>query len=80
MPPPLVAHKYHVAVNGQPYGPFEEAMLRQMLAEGRIKADSQVWRDGMSGWVAMNQCAELQGLFAPASSGLPPMPGMPPIA
>lgn len=77
MPPPLVAYKYHVAVNGQPYGPFDEAMLRQMLAEGRIKADSQVWRDGMSAWVAMGQCAELQALFAPASAGLPPMPGMP---
>ncbi len=77
MPPPLVQHRYHLAVNGQPYGPFGSQDLAKMLAEGRISgASTEVWREGLPAWVKLNQLAELASLFQPQ---LPPsLPAMPP--
>ena len=77
--PVAALFKYHVGVNGQPYGPFEPTILEQMLREGRIQPTSQVWREGWGNWMPMNQVSELQGLFAPSATSMPPMPGMPPL-
>ncbi|MET1114209.1 MAG: tubulin-like doman-containing protein [Comamonas sp.] len=74
--PPIPTYQYHVAVNGQPYGPFDAAMLRQMLATGQVQPGSKVWREGWSAWVDLNQSPELQSLFA-APSAMPLVPGMP---
>lgn len=74
--PPVPTYQYHVAVNGQPYGPFEVAMLRQMLSTGQIQPSSKVWREGWGAWVDLNQSPELQSLVS-APAAMPMVPGMP---
>lgn len=80
-PPPQPAYQYHIAVQNQPYGPFDLAQLRQMLAEGRITADTPTWREGWPSWTALQQHSELQSLLISAPSlTMPPLPpAMPPL-
>lgn len=79
MPPiPAQAHRYHVAIDGQPHGPYDAATLRQMLSTGQIQPSSKVWREGWSAWVDLNQSAELKPLMT-APLAMPPVPGMPPM-
>lgn len=73
-PPPLpTAVQYWVAINGQQAGPFDLAALQQKLASGEINRDSLAWKQGMPGWTAMSQIAELGSLFANVPPPLPPM-------
>jgi membrane protease subunit (stomatin/prohibitin family) len=52
-PPPLPGQvKYHIAVNGQPTGPFDMAALQQMISQGQLTRESLVWKEGMPGWQA----------------------------
>lgn len=69
MPPPLPgAVPFFAAINGQQAGPFDPNTLQQYVAAGQITRDTLVWRQGMAGWTAAGQVAELQALFA----GMPP--------
>ncbi len=45
-PPPIPTVTYHVAVNGQPTGPYDVNTLRQMAATGVFVTTSLVWRLG----------------------------------
>lgn len=56
-----------IGQNGEKYGPYSEANVRQWLREGKLAADALAWRDGMAGWVP------LASLF-PAAAGDPPLP------
>jgi membrane protease subunit (stomatin/prohibitin family) len=69
-PPPLV--QYNVAVNGQTTGPFTLDQLRQMAAQGQFTPQSQVWKQGMSGWAAAGTVAELGSVFAQSAPPPPP--------
>jgi GYF domain 2 len=65
------------AANGQQQGPFGDAQLRDLIANGTVRADTLVWTDGMAGW---QKAAEVPGLMA--SAGGPPvlpMGGPPPM-
>jgi hypothetical protein len=65
------------AANGQQQGPFGEAQLRDLIANGTVRADTLVWTEGMAGW---QKAAEVPGLMA--SAGGPPvlpMGGPPPM-
>jgi GYF domain 2 len=65
------------AANGQQQGPFGDAQLRDLIANGTVRADSLVWTEGMAGW---QKAAEVPGLMA--SAGGPPvlpMGGQPPM-
>jgi cobalamin synthase len=65
------------AANGQQQGPFGEAQLRDLIANGTVRADTLVWTEGMAGW---QKAAEVPGLMA--SAGGPPvlpMGGSPPM-
>lgn len=75
-PPPATGH-FHVAVNGQPSGPFAEPVLKQMVAAGTLTAASLVWRAGMASWLAAGSVSELAGLFGPAAHTPPTLP--PPV-
>ena len=80
-PPPMPQVNYHVAVNGQQYGPYDMQALQQMAQQGQINAQSMVWCQGMAGWEAASNRPDLQSLFMPqAPQGVPPIPGgMPPM-
>jgi membrane protease subunit (stomatin/prohibitin family) len=68
-PPPLPS--WHVAENGAAVGPFSPAQLQEAVVTGRLRADSLVWRSGMSGWSPAGQVPELAALFQAAPPPLP---------
>ncbi len=69
-PPPVPTVVYHIAVNGQPTGPFEVSVLAQMATAGQFTADSLVWKNGMAQWAKAGTVEELKNLFANA---MPPI-------
>ena len=59
-PPPVPARPaYHVAVGGQPTGPFTLEQLREQAAKGGLTRASLVWAAGMAGWQPAAEVAEL---------------------
>ncbi len=71
-PPPLPgAVQFHVALNGQPSGPFPLATIRQYIEAGQIKKDTLVWRQGMAEWSKAETAAEIATLFGAVP---PPIP------
>ncbi|MDA7817975.1 DUF4339 domain-containing protein [Sulfurimonas sp.] len=71
---------YHAMINNQQQGPFSEAKLQQMAANGSVTSDTLVWQAGMAGWEAAGTQQGLQNLFAAATPPPPPGIGMPPPA
>jgi hypothetical protein len=66
-----------IGQDGQQFGPYSEADIRQWMREGRLSADALAWREGMTDW------ASLASLFVTTASTTPPPPppaGMPPLA
>jgi hypothetical protein len=55
-----------ISVNGQAYGPYDEAQMRGFAAEGRLAAHSQVARAGEQSYRAASEHEELAPLFHPA--------------
>ena len=77
-PPPMPGSKmYHVAVNGQQYGPYDINTLRQMVQQGQVNAQTMVWTQGMPQWAAAPTVSELAPLFAPPAMGGTPPPPIP---
>jgi membrane protease subunit (stomatin/prohibitin family) len=73
LPPPLPgARQYHLAVDGQPTGPFSVESLREQQASGQLAADSLVWSPGMEDWLEASQVDDLAALFI--SHEPPPVP------
>ena len=79
-PPPIPTAIYHVAVNGQPTGPFDLSALSQLISVGSFTKDSLVWKPGMAQWTKAGEVEELRVIFPQTP---PPIPsegsGMPPI-
>lgn len=71
-PPPLPQAEWHVAVDGAQQGPLDMARLQAMVAEGKLKADTLVWKAGMSGWTKAGEVGDLGALFANVPPPLPP--------
>lgn len=69
-PPPIPAVTYNVVINGQSAGPYDMATLSQMAQAGQIKADTLVWKPGMSNWAAISTVQELASVL----TSIPPMP------
>jgi membrane protease subunit (stomatin/prohibitin family) len=51
-PPPPAAKAWHVAENGATKGPFSEADLAAMVANGSLSRATMVWTAGQDGWKA----------------------------
>jgi membrane protease subunit (stomatin/prohibitin family) len=72
-PPPLPNQvQWYAAINNQQAGPFTAEQLQRMIANGQITKDTLMWKQGMAGWTAAGEVADLAGLF---SAGPPPLPG-----
>jgi hypothetical protein len=71
--------EWRVAVKGEQRGPYTLDQLRAMIAEGRLPADTLVWRPGMANWTPLGSVPELA---VPVSRGPAPMaaPGPTPSA
>ena len=61
-PPPPVA-VWHIAHDGQSFGPYTPQNLARLAREGRLGPDSLVWTSGMGGWSPARQVSQLSGLF-----------------
>ena len=73
-PPPPPTIQYYVAVNGQQTGPFNMQQLQQLRQTGQLTQQSYVWKQGMSGWEAAGNVAELGSLFQTTTPPPPPIP------
>ncbi len=69
---------YVIGVNGQQYGPVDEATLKQWITEGRVGAQSLSFKSGEASWMPMGERAEFKPHFAPAAPA--PAPGAVPAA
>lgn len=73
-PPAPTGPQYHMAVNGQQYGPYGLDQISQFVKEGRIQPDSMLWTNGMANWQAASTIDGIKDLF----SATPPPPPAPP--
>jgi hypothetical protein len=53
-------------------GPHALARIRQLHAEGALRADDLLWWDGLEGWIGRDQALTLLGFEALAARPLPP--------
>lgn len=74
-PPPIPQVAFNVLLNGQNSGPFGLQQIQQMIQQGQISPDTQVWKVGMVNWASAAATPELASLFASAP---PPTPTAPP--
>lgn len=64
------------AANGQQQGPFPDSQLRDLIANGTVRADTLVWTEGMAGW---QKAAEVPGLMPAGGPPAVPRGGPPPM-
>ena len=65
-----------VGGDGKEYGPVDEGLLRQWIAENRVSPDTLVQAEGSTDWKPLSQFPE----FASAAPGAtPPPPGPRPV-
>jgi membrane protease subunit (stomatin/prohibitin family) len=72
VPPPLPGLALHVSVGGKSQGPFDEAGLKLLMAQGQLQRDTLVWKPGSPAWAKAETLAEIAGLLAQMP---PPLPG-----
>ncbi|HEY7120487.1 MAG TPA: SPFH domain-containing protein [Tepidisphaeraceae bacterium] len=74
-PPPLPQPvSFFVGADGKQVGPFDVPTLQKMLADGQLKRDTLVWKQGMSAWTKAGDVQELTQLFASVPPPLPTSP------
>ena len=73
VPPSIPVVAYHVAMNGQAAGPFDQATLKQMAVAGQFAATSLVWKPGMTEWAKAETVDELKDVL---SNIMPPLPNL----
>lgn len=72
---------YHVCLSdGSQYGPYDEESLQNMVANGQIPANCNVWTEGMATWLPYSQVFTAPALppVPPAAPALPPVPSAAP--
>ena len=64
VPPPIpMATPFYVAEDGKPVGPLDRAALGARARDGKLRAETLVWREGMAAWTAVSQVPELADLL-----------------
>jgi hypothetical protein len=67
---------WHYSAGGQPAGPVSDNQLQGLLREGKVTAETMVWREGLADWQPAGSVSELSGIFK-GGAGVPPPPGAP---
>lgn len=71
---------WYYNLNGQQSGPVEDDEMRAMLASGMVRAETLVWRDGMTEWLPVIRTPEWSSQLANPTMAspyaLPPMSGL----
>ena len=74
MPPPIPqAIQYFYATDGKQSGPVGFDQLKALFANRTVNKDTLVWKQGMTGWTALNEVEELKAFLG--GSMPPPLPG-----
>jgi hypothetical protein len=74
-PAPGAAAEWHLIGEGNAQtGPHTFRQVEMMIQQGRILAESLVWRAGMDGWIALAECGEFADAFAAVPPSPPPAP------
>jgi uncharacterized RDD family membrane protein YckC len=66
---------WYYSENNQRIGPVDDTAFRALVAEGKISADTLVWREGMPNWVPYaqsEQSASAPSAVATAGTGMVP--------
>jgi membrane protease subunit (stomatin/prohibitin family) len=66
--------QFHIFMNNQQMGPYGMDILQQGVTTGQFTTQTQVWRQGMPGWIAAGQVPELASLFPAAAPPSAPSP------
>ena len=66
--PTVPAIKFHIEVDNQDAGEMNLEAITKLVAEGKVRRSTLVWRDGMAGWQVAEAQTELRWLF----QGQPP--------
>ncbi|MBE14916.1 MAG: SPFH domain-containing protein [Dokdonia sp.] len=73
MPPPIPAQvQYYYATNGTQHGPVSFDQLKSLFASRTINKESLIWKQGMSGWKALQEVEELKSFLG--GNTPPPLP------
>lgn len=70
-PPPVPTTLFHVVINGQATGPFDQTALQGMVGAGNLTKDTLVWTNGMEQWAKAGTVDNLKSLF-PVVPPIPP--------
>jgi membrane protease subunit (stomatin/prohibitin family) len=62
-PPPIPQMAFFVADSGKPVGPLDRGALEQRVRDGKLRADTLVWQDGMANWLPASQVSELRDVL-----------------
>lgn len=46
--------------NGERFGPYGDALVRQWLAEGKLEWSTLAWRSGMADWLPLSQILQAE--------------------
>ena len=67
LPPPIPPGEgtFHAVLGGQSQGPFTQAQLAALIAQGQMTAATLVWSPGMPQWGTAGQTPGLAALFVP---------------
>lgn len=64
-PPPPPQMLWHVAIQGQTQGPFNDAQLLQAVQTGQVTRTTQVWTPALGNWTPAGNVPQLAGYFGP---------------
>lgn len=73
-PPPPPTSVWHVAMNGQTSGPFDDQQIVGAIQRGELAPTTHVWTPALGGWTQAGQVPQLAAFFAAASPPPPPPP------
>ena len=70
VPPSMDSIEYYVAFEGRAMGPYNMAVLIQMVKSGQLTVNNLVWHAGMENWEKAGSVDDLKSLFIT----MPPIP------
>ncbi len=71
MPTLPTNQQFHVALNGQPTGPFGLSEIQRLISLGKINSSTLLWQPGLANWTKAQDIPELKSLFSPLPPPLP---------
>ena len=77
-PPPLPV-SFFAVIDGSQAGPFNEAEISRLVADGRITKSTYIWRPGMIQWEFAESVPEFLRIIALAPPPPPPVPHIRPL-